>query len=226
MTNTNEVLPGSTQSAPTAVQQWLDAVAWQQFATFEFSYAASEEAAARKFDQMLNSLERNLRTRVAYVKSTEVRSKSGAVVPRHIHCALTALKPIPSHLVTELWLDSVGRGRLGEKSDLAVVETYKPERGGIAYITKQIGTQHGDWSFKNLHLFAPGIQSEPKQTHAALRAARRWQAQLSLAPLPPVQPWRTQAVRIDDSRQAAGHGVLSEFRGSKLHKPVWIPPSH
>jgi hypothetical protein len=110
-----------------------------------------------KFDQMLDALERNLRSSVAYVKSTEIRSKYGAVVPRHVHCALTAIKPIPSHLVTVLWLDSVGRGRLGEKSDLAVVETYKPERRGIAYITKQIGTQQGDWSFKNVHLFAPGI---------------------------------------------------------------------
>jgi hypothetical protein len=157
MSNTNQAPPASIQTAPKAVQQWLDPVAWQLFATLEFPYATSEEPAARKFDQMLDALERNLRSSVAYVKSTEIRSKYGAVVPRHVHCALTAIKPIPSHLVTVLWLDSVGRGRLGEKSDLAVVETYKPERRGIAYITKQIGTQQGDWSFKNVHLFAPGI---------------------------------------------------------------------
>jgi hypothetical protein len=27
-------------------------------------------------------------------------------------------------------------------------------------------------------------------------------------------------------RQAAGHGVLWEFRNAELHEPVWIPPSH
>lgn len=107
----------------------------------------------------------------------------------------------------------------------AIVETYRPERRGIAYLTKQIGTQEGDWTFKNIHLFAPGIQSEPKQTHVSLRAARRWKAQLSLAPQPPVQPRQTHAVPTATSKQAAGHGVLLEFRGSELHEPVCIRPS-
>ncbi len=179
---------------------------------------------------MLNSLERNLRTRIAYVKSTEIRSKSGAVVPRHIHCVLTAIKPIPADLVKELWLSGVGRPQI-EKSDLAVVEPYKPGCGGIAYITKQIGTQHGDWSFKNVQLFAPGIESEPKTDHASLRAARRWQAQIRPAPMAQCKPRQTNYVQTParstfDSRLAGGHGVLWKFRNTELHKAVWISSSH
>ncbi len=112
---------------------------------------------------------------------------------------------------------------------MALVEPYLPARGGIGYIVKGIGDDGCEWDYKNVHLFAGRIHAELKSDHASLRSARRWQDQISSAPMAPDEPRRTKYRQTPtpsacDSRQAARQGVLLEFRGTELHKPVYIPP--
>lgn len=117
------------------------------------------------------------------------------------------------------------------QSDLAVVEPYKHERGRVTSITNQIGIQQGDWNSENAESFTPDIQSEPKITHAALKVVRSMQLRITSPSAPPGKPRpaeHVEAPRISacDSRHAASHGVLWQFRNAEVHKPVWIPPSH
>lgn len=173
MTTNNPALAGGNQDAPAALAEWLNPISWQAFGTFELPWRAKPETARHKFDEMIDRLERGMRTRVCFVRAAETKSKSGAPVPLHLHAALTATKPISCELVTDLWNSSVGR----TDGDLALVEPYNPALSGIAYIAKQINDHGCEWDCRNVHLFNRNIQIEPKADHASLRSARRWQAQ-------------------------------------------------
>lgn len=166
----------TTPSAQTAVAEWLQPVPWQLFATLEFPWNAKPETATSKFDQMINTMERTLRTRVCCVNASETRSKTGAMVPLHIHASFASAKPIPRQLVAGAWAEGVGRTN-SVGGDLARVEPFNPAMGGISYIVKLINDPDCEWGFRNVHLFNGNIQIEPKTDHASLRSARRWQAQ-------------------------------------------------
>ena len=170
-----------TRNVPLATVQWLQSVPWQLFATLEFPYLRTRYEPARlKFAEMVNTVERSLRTRLGYLYAMETRSKSGAVVPLHFHAAFTAIRPIPDWLVAGVWNQAVGRSN-SVGGDLALVEPYDPSMGGIEYIVKQVGDPNCEWDCRNVHLFSNSIQLEPKSDHASLRSARRWQQQVSIA---------------------------------------------
>lgn len=173
MTTNNPALAGGNHDAPAALAEWLNPISWQAFGTFEFPWRARPETAGLKFDEIIDRLERGMRTRVCFVRAAETKSKSGAPVPLHLHAALTATKHISCELVTDLWNSSVGR----TDGDLALVEPYNPALGGIAYIAKQINDHGCEWDCRNVHLFNRNIQVEQKTDHASIRSARRWQAQ-------------------------------------------------
>jgi hypothetical protein len=170
----------TTPSAQAAVAEWLQPVPWQLFATLEFPWNVKPETATSKFDQMIDAIERTLRTRVCCVEASETRSKSGATVPLHIHASFASAKPIPRQLVAGIWAEGVGRAN-SVGGDLARVEPFNPAMGGISYIVKLINDPDCEWGFRNVHLFNRNIQIEPKMDHASLRSARRWQAQNGIA---------------------------------------------
>jgi hypothetical protein len=66
--------------------------------------------------------------------------------------------------------------------DLARVEPLDPSMGAIEYIVKQIDVPDCDWDIRNVHLFNPDVELEPKLDHASLRSVRRWNQQVSMLP--------------------------------------------
>ena len=116
-------------------------------------------------------------------------------------------------------------------SDPDAMEPYKPGATGITSITNQIAIQQDDSNSESVELFAPQIQSEPKITHAILKAARSRQPRITSSSASsgkrrPAEHVETPGVSAYHFRHAADHGVLQQFRNRELHKPVWIPPSH
>jgi hypothetical protein len=180
MNETGQTTQVARPSVQAAVAEWLLPIRWQLFATLEFPWKAKPETATLKFDEMIDKMERTLRTRVCYVNASETRSKSGAQVPLHIHASFTSARPIPHQLVAGIWNEGVGRTN-SVGGDLARVEPFNPAMGGIAYTVKLINDSDCEWGFRNLHLFNPNIQIEPKTDHVSLRLARRWQAQNAIS---------------------------------------------
>lgn len=161
-----------------ALAEWVRPIPWQYFVTVEFPWNVRPETADRKFKALINELERDMKTRIGYVVGKESRSKSGAVVPWHFHCCLTALKPINESQIVESW------GRLVHRTtspgdDVVRVEPYNAAQRGVEYITKMIGTLEAEWDFNWLHLFNPAIECAPKLDHRSQRRDRRWQQQLT-----------------------------------------------
>jgi hypothetical protein len=69
---------------------------------------------------------------------------------RHIHAALIAARPIDCHLAARVWQSKVGTGY----QDAAIVEPYKNDSGGLAYIFKKLDTDGEDVQFsENLAAF-------------------------------------------------------------------------
>ncbi|MGA2753233.1 MAG: hypothetical protein ABSE53_05650 [Terracidiphilus sp.] len=163
-----------------SVAAWLQPVPWQLVATLEFPWNARPETADRKFTELIDSVERGMRTRICYARALESRAKSGERVPLHIHAALASAKPIPHQLVSGIWNSQVGRTN-SSNSDLAFIEPYNPSQCGIQYLLKQIDDPDCEWDFRNVHLFNPNVKLDSKLDHASLRSARRWQQQVSLA---------------------------------------------
>ena len=176
MNNIDLILFSKSSDVPEAVANWLQPIQWQLFATLEFPWRPRPETAGRKFAELVNTMERSLRTRVCYVNATETRSKSGTIVPLHFHAAFTAARPIPHKLVAGIWNASVGRAA-SEGGDLALVEPYDLSRDGIRYITKLMAHPACGLDLRNVHLFNKAIRIETKTDHASLRSARRFQAQ-------------------------------------------------
>jgi hypothetical protein len=164
-----------------AAADWLRPVPWQLFTTLEFPGRARPEIASAKFGEFINTMERNLRSRVGSVHVLESKSKDrGERVPLHIHSALTANKPIDPRLVSSAWHARVGRTD-PTSSELVLTRPFDPEMGGIEYILKQIDDPDCEWDFRNVHLFNPNVNLDSKLDHASLRSARRWQQQVSIA---------------------------------------------
>jgi hypothetical protein len=163
-----------------SVAAWLQPVPWQLVATLEFPWNARPETADRQFTELIDSVERGMRTRICYARALESRAKSGERVPLHIHAALASAKHISPRLVSETWNRKVGRTN-ASNGDLALVEPFDPSQGGIAYVLKQIDDPDCEWGVRNIHLFNPDAKLDSKLDHASLRSARRWQQEISLA---------------------------------------------
>lgn len=156
-----------------ASAQWLADIPWGVFATLSFaSPHIRPEAAITKFNEMIETLERTMRTRIGYIYAMERRSRSGAIVPLHIHAALVALKPIDCQLVRDAWGMSGANG-----TNKAQVEPYDPDRAGAEYIVKHATDPDCELGDRNLEFFNGSPLSDRMQS----REAQRWREQLAQA---------------------------------------------
>lgn len=161
-----------------AVAEMARPIDWQHFVTFEFPWNVRPETADRKFNALIDELERDMKTRIGYVVGKESRSKSGAAVPCHLHCCLTALTPVKASQIESIWGRLVHRTK-SPKDDVVRVQPYNADQRGVEYIVKMIGTLDAEWDFNWLHLFNSAIEYTPKFDHHSLRGDRRWQQQLA-----------------------------------------------
>lgn len=167
------------RAIPEAVADLVRSIDWQLFVTLEFPWNVRAETADRKFKELIDQLERTMRTRICYLVGKESRTKSGAAVPWHFHCCLTALKPIAASQIESIWSRLVHRSHATEEDGVVDIRTYDAALPGVEYITKLMSTLHAEWDFNWLHLFNPAIQITPKFDHRSVRGGRRWRKQLS-----------------------------------------------
>jgi hypothetical protein len=167
------------RAIPEAAADLVQPIDWQLFVTLEFTWNVRAETADRKFKALIDQLEREMRTRICYVVGKESRTKSGAAVPWHFHCCLTALKPIAASQIESIWRRLVHRSKATENDGVVDIRTYDPALPGVEYVTKLMSTLDAEWDFNWLHLFNPTMQITPKFDHRALRGGRRWQRQLA-----------------------------------------------
>jgi hypothetical protein len=168
------------QAIADAIAELVRPIEWQYFVTVEFPWNVRPETADRKFNALINELERSMKTRIGFLVGKENRTKSGAPVPWHFHCVLAALRPIDASKIEAIWCRLVHRTKSPEQ-DVVLIEPYNAARRGVEYIVKMIGTLDADWDFNWLHLFNPAIEYTPKFDHRSLRGDRRWQQQTTLS---------------------------------------------
>jgi hypothetical protein len=153
---------------------WINQIPWKLFCTFTFAWRVSDVQADKTFHEFINRLEHYLKCDVGYVRGDEKRF-SGCGKPasgRHYHVLLTAAAPINPIYVELLWMSMAGtRQDLGG----AKVDCYQAQLNGPSYVMKMINHVHGDWGFRNLHLFHPKITLE-KPDRRMRRHLRRHQA--------------------------------------------------
>ncbi len=165
------------RAIPEAVADLVRSIDWQLFVTLEFPWNVRAETADRKFKELIDQLEREMRTRICYVVGKESRTKSGATVPWHFHCCLTALKPIAASQIESIWRRLVHRSKSTEDDGVVDIRPYDPALPGVEYITKLMSTLDAEWDFNWLHLFNPAMQVTRKFTRRFARGTRRWQKQ-------------------------------------------------
>jgi len=171
----------------TVAAEWLAPIRWQLFATLSFASShIRPEAAITKFNEMIETVQRVQSTRLGYIYAMERRSRSGVIVPLHIHTALVALKPIDCQLVRDAWgvprrpaADSQAEVeepqlQTATGTNKALVEAYDPNRAGVEYLFKQIQDPDCECDSHNLEYFNGSPLSDRMQS----REARRWQEQL------------------------------------------------
>jgi hypothetical protein len=163
----------SREQSPEAIAAWLNPVPWQIFGTLLFPWSARAETVAKRYASMINTLECKLRAPICHIHSVESRSKTGMVVPRHIHCAMAAYRIIDPDAVADLWENAVHREHTDEGDDIAKVTAYNPARDGIGYVVKQVQYEHSSWDVEKVNLFVPDSAADSKLNHRSIRFARR-----------------------------------------------------
>jgi len=154
---------------------WLKNAPWQVFCTYTFGWRLSDEKAEHSFRTYINWVERTIKADVSYVRGHEKRL-SGCGKPacgRHFHAVMASAARLDTTLLEVLW-----REVAGNHGDGANVRPYEPTRNGVQYVLKNMNQQHGDWSFRKLHLVLPGIGTEAKN-HQERRNLQRHQARLN-----------------------------------------------
>jgi hypothetical protein len=151
--------------------KWLTKVPWQLFATYTFAWAVTDRHADEVFCAYIDTLERALRSPVAYVRGDEKRfSGCGKPAsPRHYHALLASHVHLDPDQVKRLWWQFGGRGH---EKDSADARCYDPSGPAAQYCLKLIHAPDGDWKFGNLDLFMPGLESEAQNKRARRRATR------------------------------------------------------
>ena len=134
-----ERLPGPEQATADAIAEWLSPIPWQLFITLTFPWNVTSETADRKLKEFINSLERDLKTRICYAAGRESQTKAGYSVPWHFHVLLASLEAVPVALVEASWLRLVARIHAdpGEQ-DCIDVQPFNSQLRGAEYIVKQI----------------------------------------------------------------------------------------
>jgi hypothetical protein len=132
-----------------AYAEWFKSVEWKLFATFTFGSQHSDERADWKFKEFINSLEREIKADIIYVRGDEKRF-SGCGKPacmRHFHVILTSAAPLDPFFVECRWKDIAGH-----RHDGADVYPFDSGLPGVQYVFKMMNQPYGEWKAENLHL--------------------------------------------------------------------------
>jgi hypothetical protein len=160
---------------------WLKLAPWQVFCTYTFGGRPPDEETEQVFGTYINQLEHSGRADISYVCGHEKRF-SGCGKPasgRHFHTVMASAAPLSPAILEFFWTSIPGNRR-----DSANVRPYDPTRNGVLYILKSIDQQHGDWSFRKLHLVLPGIDVG-SLNHGERRNLQRHQARLKAFAIKP-----------------------------------------
>ena len=150
----------------TELAKWLKNVEWQVFCTYTFGWRASDAEADKAFRQYVNCIESTVKADVIYVRGDEKRF-SGCGKPacgRHYHAVMASAAPLTPSLLEFFW-NSIA----GNRNDGAWVLPYDLKQDGLAYVLKRMNQQHGDWSFRKLHLAIPGITAKNQRERRSLQ---------------------------------------------------------
>jgi hypothetical protein len=167
-------LPATHWEPVIELVHWLKEAPWQVFCTYTFGWRANDDEAERLFRAYINCLERTIKADISYVRGHEKRY-SGCGKPacgRHFHVVMASAAPLNPTPLEVLWA-----GIAGHRDEGADVRLYNPSRNGLMYVLKNMNQQHGDWSFRKLHLVLPGIALEALR-HGERRNVQRHQARL------------------------------------------------
>jgi hypothetical protein len=155
--------------------KWLRPLPWQLFCTFEFSHSVSVPQARTVFRSYINDLERRLRSPLTFVVGEEKRTATAvkAAAPLHFHALMTSQVELPSEVIRTSWWSYGGRGHDGYTSD---VQPYQRGGRGEEYCLKFMNDVNGDWWYRNLGFFLPGMPGPRKTGHKAARAFARFKS--------------------------------------------------
>jgi hypothetical protein len=176
-------IPAGDRDVIDAAARWLRPVKWQWFVTLTFPWNVRAETADRKLKQLINSLEKGLRASICFVAGKESKPKvNGMNVPWHFQLLMTSHVPIPRQHIEFWWVKEAGEGKVSFVDGKSVPETVKVEpynenEKGPEYCLKSMNDCFGDWLFRRLEHFHPGIPGSSRPNHRKLRAAKRAQAQ-------------------------------------------------
>jgi hypothetical protein len=173
-------IPAQDRPAVDALGSWLRPVPWQWFMTATFRWNVRSETADRKFEEWINLIERELRTRVCLVAGRERKPRShGSKVPWHFHVLVTAATAIPDGMLAGHWKTVAGEGHKRVVDDKLVdegilIERYQGHLKGPEYCLKSMNDCNGDWDSRWLRLFHSGIKGTTKPNHQTIRQERRF----------------------------------------------------
>lgn len=163
--------------------EWLRPIDWQWFITATFSWNVRSETADKKLQHWVNSVERELKTRLCFVAGKERKPRShGIESPHHFHILATSLKPVPERLLIDRWTDIAGKGRKrdvdGKEIDERIlVAPYDRDLRGPQYALKKMSDLNGDWQSRWLRLFHPKCKGTATPNHRTVRTERRFNQQ-------------------------------------------------
>lgn len=149
--------------------EWLSPVPWQVFCTATFPWKVRGETADKKLNQLLESLQDELRVPIGFLSVRERLSRKGDDVGWHFHLLLTCLREIPHSSIVRTWRRLAHLE--GATIDIPIeVEPYDPTRGGLRYHFKWLHVD-SEVALGNLDLYDG---SKRNTGHAHRRRYRRF----------------------------------------------------
>ncbi|PSH02771.1 MAG: hypothetical protein CXZ00_15715 [Acidobacteria bacterium] len=164
-------IPEHDRKVVDGIAKWLRPIPWQLFCTFEFSGEVSDHYADDRFRTFIDMLERKIKARICFLLGAEKRSRSAGAVscaPRHFHTLMTSSVRLEVADVREAWWSVAGKG------ETALVEPYSKDERGIEYCMKMVNDTEGDWLFRWLEMFLPGMPGPQRPRGKDDRRRRRF----------------------------------------------------
>jgi hypothetical protein len=115
-----------------------------------------------------------MRASLTYVRGEEVRY-SGCGMPAspiHFHLVIASSVKLNGQWLGGLWQEMAGKRTNGAGADM---RQYDPSLDGISYVLKFLRENHGDWTFRNLHLVLPEGKSTSRSRRRHHRNESRFQ---------------------------------------------------
>jgi hypothetical protein len=148
----------------------------QVIACLQYPKDTSLEQWDASFASWINSIERDTRTTLGYIRSYE----HGLDISLHLHAALVAARKLDTDVVRCNWLKIVGPHNVR----CVTVQDYVPAGGGLGYLSKAIDEDdvRCESAFSdNIRLFSslPGVSDPASMSARDRRSYQRIQEQLA-----------------------------------------------